>query len=159
MIKTCIHCNEQFEEKQKPNRNVCRKCRNEIQKKWVDRKKEEIGWVKQKNGRRPYPLKPAEARARWKRKQKELKGMKERWEWQLYFNEVLDELEREEGILSWIFDRVCKVTDKQFIVESELKPKTKTIGRPVDSVVLKLKTNEEIWEEIERGVDDITIWK
>ena len=159
MIKICIHCNEQFEETKKLNRNVCRKCRNRIQKEWVDKKKAETGWIKQKNGRRPYPLKSTEARKRWRDRQKELKVLNERLEWRLYFNKVLDELEQEKSILSWIFDRVCKVTDKQFIVQSELKPKTKTIGRPLDSEIKKRKTNEEIWGEIERGEDNISIWK
>lgn len=162
MKRICIHCAVEFEEYKKGS-NVCRVCRNEQQRKWTQKRKEEkersavIDADKLPIGRRPYPLKPMQARLAFKKRQTLLKKMTHREEWVEYFRQRLDEVEKDKALMSWIFFGRNKTTDK--IILGEEEDNNKRVGRPLNDESKRYKSNEEIWDEIERGVEDITIYK
>jgi len=95
---TCIVCKEDFDYHYR--KSYCNACASKIQKTKYRINKTELG-LNKKMGRKPYPLKPNEAKKRFLERMNIIKHM-DREEWKKFIKMNMDKLlNEEEDIWNW----------------------------------------------------------
>ena len=145
-------CGVEFEDYKQGN--ICKSCRRINYQAYQERKR--LNRVPNTDDfRQPYPYTEKETFKRFSRVKKELKGCKERSDWQEYLTNKLNELFEDKPLLRWIFERVDKTLDKLIIGEDEVvvSDKPKQLGRPPIDIRSNHISNADAWKKIENEID------